>query len=252
MLFKEYLKKQIYKGSFPWILLRWYVRYFPWFTVKGSINTRVNSYFESRPYRFVTSTKAGFSLEGETSDLLQRFVYLYGVWEPELTAWLGKQLRPGDVFVDVGANIGFFSLLGARLVGDEGRVIGIEASPTIFGKLTANIVRNQASNVRLVNQAAVDHSHTVHVFKAPGRNLGGTSIFSDDKFEFESTVDGQRLCDILSREEICKARVIKIDVEGAEVLALRGLLPVLVHARKELEIVIEVGGDLGRRQMRVI
>lgn len=71
----------------------------------------------------------------DTQDLIQRYLYLFGAWEPHLTGWLRRRLRPGDGFVDVGANIGVFSVLAARLVGESGRVVAIEASADVHRRL---------------------------------------------------------------------------------------------------------------------
>jgi protein-L-isoaspartate O-methyltransferase len=69
--------------------------------------------------------------------------YLDGVGEPEVQAALQKYLHPGMVFYDIGANIGFFSLLAARLVGKEGRVAAFEADPEIARRLREHAARNE-------------------------------------------------------------------------------------------------------------
>ncbi|SCF63177.1 hypothetical protein GA0115259_100393 [Streptomyces sp. MnatMP-M17] len=61
----------------------------------------------------------------DTQDLIQRYIYLFGVWEPHMTRWLRGRLEPGDTFVDVGANIGYYSVLASQLVGDGVKVVAI-------------------------------------------------------------------------------------------------------------------------------
>ena len=71
--------------------------------------------------RFVARTTFGAAIAGNTKDLIQRHIFYFGVWEPNLTGFLTTRLNRGDVFVDVGANIGYFSLLASRLVGRRGK-----------------------------------------------------------------------------------------------------------------------------------
>src|SRR5262249_52484605 len=75
--------------------------------------------------------------------------YFEGGGEPEVQAALTEQLRPGMTFYDVGANIGFFSLLAARILGENGRVIAFEADPEIAVRLQENVSRNRLSWVRV-------------------------------------------------------------------------------------------------------
>ncbi len=103
---------------------------------------------------FDTTTVDGARIAGRTGDMIERYLYLFGQWEPALTAWLRPRLRPGRTFVDVGANIGYFSLLAARRMGGSGRVVAVEASPETFARLRANLDRNAAGNVRALNVAA--------------------------------------------------------------------------------------------------
>lgn len=70
-----------------------------------------------------------------------------------------RTLKPGSVFVDIGAHFGFFSLLGSHLVGPNGRVISIEAMPSTFARLQKNIEHNsEHNNVTLYQGAAFDHA----------------------------------------------------------------------------------------------
>ena len=84
-------------------------------------------------------TRFGGVMQGNTQDLIQRYLYWFGVWEPQLTCWIKSRLPPRRVFVDVGANIGYYSLLAASLVGDDGQVVAIEASPSIYRLLCNNL-----------------------------------------------------------------------------------------------------------------
>ena len=76
------------------------------------------------------------------SDVLSEWIFYTGAWQPALTAWLRRALAPGDVFVDVGANTGYFALLAAALVQDGGSVVAIEASPATHERLRTNLAPN--------------------------------------------------------------------------------------------------------------
>lgn len=76
---------------------------------------------------------------------------------------MAERLKPGDVFVDVGANIGYFSLLASKLVGPGGRVVAIEASPEVFDLLRRNLELNKAHNVRAVNVAISDREGSLQL-----------------------------------------------------------------------------------------
>src|SRR5262249_59237800 len=101
---------------------------------------------------FICRTAAG-RMAGNTRDFLQQYLYYFGVWEPDITALIKRRLRLGNCFVDIGANIGYFTLLAARQVGTTGRVVSIEASPAVYSPLTANVRRNRLTQVRALNVA---------------------------------------------------------------------------------------------------
>jgi Protein-L-isoaspartate(D-aspartate) O-methyltransferase (PCMT) len=121
-------------------------------------------------------TREGARLEVDASDLVGTYIAYFGVWEPNLTSWLEGRLRPGDVFVDVGANVGYFTVLASRLVGESGRVVAIEPSPLANSVLRRNVSDNGGENVRVENVAVWDSSGEVVVFGASQRIVGGTTL----------------------------------------------------------------------------
>lgn len=185
-------------------------------------------------------TAFGAEMRCDLRDLVQSRIFSYGVWEPHLTAFLAARLREGDVFVDVGANVGYFTLLGSHLVGATGRVVAIDASPSIFARLTAALAANGVRNVRAVNVAISDGHGVVAVYAGDEDNLGRTSVVAERGGRFEAEVRAAPLTDVLTPEELARARVIKIDVEGAEGPVLAHLLRHAADFRADLEIVVEV------------
>jgi FkbM family methyltransferase len=149
-------------------------------------------------------------------------------------------LRPGDVFVDVGANVGYFSLIGSRCVGPEGVVVAIEASPRMFELLRRNLWRNRLTNVRAVNVAASDAHGSLRIYEGPAWNRGQATTVGPNGGSPGSRVRAMPIGEILSEAEVRRARVVKIDVEGGEPAVVSGLLACLPAMRADLEIVVEI------------
>ncbi|MGC4085037.1 MAG: FkbM family methyltransferase [Vicinamibacterales bacterium] len=92
--------------------------------------------------------------------------------QPSLAArFFDRYLKPGDVVVDVGANVGLYSVVCATCVGDTGTVIALEPSPRIANFLRGNVAVNRLSNVRVLNVAVGDaDGEDLHLESEPGRS----------------------------------------------------------------------------------
>jgi FkbM family methyltransferase len=227
----------------PW--LRAYVRYVPITAGKRWLWTSViNPYFAWHSYPFVARAFFGSRIAGNTRDILQQYVYYFGIWEPHFTYWITRQLRPGDTFIDVGANIGYYSLLASRLVGRSGMVVAIEASPRIFAVLMENLQLNNIQNARAVNIAAGKQVGTARLFLGPETHCGLTTTSeiecAKNDCQFECEISTAPLASILSEKEMNSARLIKIDVEGAEWNVVEGMANRLASSRPDLEVMVEL------------
>lgn len=153
-----------------------------------------------------------------------------GVYEPATRRFIRERLKRGGVFVDVGAGIGVFSIPAARDVGPEGRVLAIEAAPTVFGFLERNVVASGLTNVRLRQCAATaGHTSSVDFYEAPAAKFGMGSLA--DRFAGAATVVPARSLDaLLSDEGIGRVDVVKVDVEGFEAATFRGAEGLLTGA----------------------
>ncbi len=137
-----------------------------------------------------------------------------GTWERPMVEELTGALRPGDVFFDVGAFVGPYTLLASRRVGPDGRVVAFEPDARARSLLQRNIEANGATNVTVLPVALGDHEGTVR-FAASGDSVG--HIASDGEVEVEmATLDG--ICARLGFEPT----VMKVDIEGGEAAALGG------------------------------
>ncbi|WP_066953081.1 FkbM family methyltransferase [Streptomyces lushanensis] len=224
---------------------RGYVRDAPGALGKAALaSLYLNPRLREHPRQRVVRAQFGARFAVETQDLIQRYLYLFGVWEPHMTRWLRGRLEPGDTFIDVGANIGYYSVLASQLVGDAGKVVAIEASPVFLQRLSQNVRLNEMRNVRAVNGAVSDSRRMLTFVLASSANMGANSIVPyDGPAESTFEIEARPLGEMLDSLEISTARVIKIDVEGAEGSVVRGMEPMLDKLRPDAEITAEVTPD---------
>jgi len=228
--------------------LRAYFRYVPWRLGKEWLWRTVAAHLWWLEGTVTAATRSGDMLTIDASDIVGRYIYYFGIWEPNLTEWLRRVLRPGDVFVDVGANIGYFSVLASRLVGPDGLVVAVEPIPELHRQLEQNIAANGIANVRAVCGAAWDAHTSLDMFTREAGPSGTSTAYASwaERWHLVSaaTVPAMPLSATLHPREIARARVIKIDAEGAEWRIIRGLYDVLSASRPDLEIVVEVAPKL--------
>jgi len=156
--------------------------------------------------------------------------------------------QPGDIVVDIGANLGRYTVIAEKKVRNEGSVISIEANPAIFNLLTKNIQLNELSNVIPLNYAVFSEKTKIKFFVNNDlRNNQYGTINSDiDNFankglERHVYVDANTVDSILSENSIKVQDVqwIKIDVEGAEFDVIKGSKELISNA-KDLRIIVEI------------
>ena len=187
-------------------------------------------------------TAFGFTVSGNTADLIQRYLYLFGVWEPDLSHWLADRLRPGDVVVDIGANIGYFSLLAAGRVGPSGRVIAFEPVPAIADLLQDNADRN-GYDVHVVRAVVGDHDGESEMFRADDRNIGRSSTAGGVGTTSQGVLPMTTAVRAIEPDLWPRIRFIKVDVEGDDQRVLRGLEPILRAVPPGAAVFVEVTPD---------
>ena len=165
-----------------------------------------------------------FRARGGTDDLYS----LWGARESAIKDSLERLLQPGDVFVDAGANIGFFTVLAAKLVGPEGRIYAIEMMAATAKALRANATLNGLANVTVVERALSDVAGQTIRAAVPDTLWGQASIVRSH-IGAAQDVETTTLDDILAGEILI--RLMKMDVEGAEALAIRGGRNALMKVR---------------------
>ncbi len=161
-----------------------------------------------------------------------------GLWEPYETELLARLLQPGSCFVDVGANIGYYSVIAAQCVGDAGRVYAFEPEADNFVLLQKNIAHNALGNVHAVHAALSDHSGSATLYLNED-NRGDHQVYAAGDARTAQAIALLAGAEYFDQRE-ARIDVIKIDTQGAEAQVLRGLMPLLQQSLPALQMIIEV------------
>lgn len=158
--------------------------------------------------------------------------YLLGTSEPEEQQALATHLRPGGVFYDIGANIGFYAVIGARLAQSHGHVYAFEPFPESAERIRGNAALNGLENVRVFTVAVgnTDGMTRLEVGeKSASHRITIASGAAAERPVIETPVVTLDAC--IAREGLRPPTVVMIDVEGAEIGVLRGMLETLARCR---------------------
>jgi len=147
------------------------------------------------------------------------YIFIHRQWEPDIASIIKAHLCVGDMFVDIGANIGYFSLLGASLVGPTGQVISFEPISYVADQLKMSVRANHYENVKINNMALGAKPSVMELEIMPG-NVGGSSLVKNIRSGQTESVQVSTLDQELAYFE--DIRLIKIDVEGYEYEVLLG------------------------------
>jgi len=197
----------------------------------------------SEPRELRSLTKAGFVFIGQSDDVIARYLHVFGVWEPDITAWVAASLHTGDVVLDVGANSGYFSLLASQIVGPEGLVISVEPVPTIFHDLMVNLEANSVTNVTAYQFAAAAEPGYLEVYRPKSGNPGDATTVRMAGMVSEGLVEAKPLDSIFDECDRAHVRIVKIDTEGDELNALRGMRELLIQMPSRAAVIVELTPD---------
>jgi FkbM family methyltransferase len=222
---------------------RAWARHFPVASGKGLVRrldpllTRVGLL---RPVR--VEVEPGIRLLLDPNDDVSRTILISVAsrWEPEVWDAIASGLPDGAVFLDVGAHIGYDSLKASVKVGSEGRVVAFEPNPNTLTVLRSNIAASGATNVIVQPIACTDAESTLTLFDSTlGGNSGSSSLSQQNAGSVTRTytVRGRPIDDVVAELGLKRVDVLKADVEGAELLVLRGAAQTLrrYHPKLVLE-----------------
>jgi FkbM family methyltransferase len=209
-----------------------------------------------RPYTTVTTLE----IEGvgpvrlflnSNDKVVTPLIEAQGAWEPNETHWFVRSLRPGDTVVDAGANIGWYTVIAGKRVGDAGRVYAFEPDPEAFALLERNVRVNGLHNVVLEQKALSDAPGHIELFIAPD-NKGDHRIYQPEG-EHRASVQVEAVTlDDYFRDAPEGVDFVKSDTQGAELVILKGMRG-LIEKSPSLVMAFEyapkalagLGGDAG-------
>jgi FkbM family methyltransferase len=160
---------------------------------------------------------------------------LNGIYEPIETNVVIENVNLGDTILDIGANIGYYSLLFANLVGSEGKVYAFEPDPESFRLLEKNIRENSCEAIFPYQKAVSNENAEITLYLDRFNNLDHT-IFESSDYRNAVSISAVRLDDFF--EEDLHVDFIKMDIQGAEGLALEGMKS-LLDRNKQIKILTE-------------
>jgi FkbM family methyltransferase len=158
---------------------------------------------------------------------------LLGVFEPGTTKLIEQIVRPGMVVIDLGAHVGYYTLLAARLVGQQGKVFAFEPDPGNYALLLENIALNGFGSVQALRQAVADRSGSTSFFLSPWGS-DRNSLYQDNSGLEAQRVDVEviTLDDFLVQAGNPIVDLVKMDIEGSELAALEGMKKTLKRTRR--------------------
>lgn len=178
-------------------------------------------------------------VHGEADRFVSRRIREEGIWEPYETSLVLAALQPGDVFLDVGANIGYFPVIAAGRVGRRGKVLAFEPDPDNYRLLSDNIELNGCGEVVTAFEAGLADENTVGQLFLSEDNAGDHQIFAVNGARRSLPVTLYNGSDFL-RERIDRLDLLKVDVQGAEYAVMAGLLPLLRELPQLPRIILEL------------
>ena len=172
-------------------------------------------------------------------DWLQQQIYFLGDYENFELEVLRSKISLGSNMVDIGANVGLYSLFAASIIGNESKVFAFEPYSLNFNILTENLKLNNFKNVILNKIAIANKVHEVELFYNPKEfNLGMVSSY-EKNYEESETVNCTTLDYYLKNLNLDNLHYIKLDIEGGEYLALLGMLETIKKYKPFIQIEID-------------
>lgn len=188
-------------------------------------------------------TYFGSRMRGDIGDYIQARLFSFGVWEPNLSRFVESRIKPDTWAVDIGAHVGYFSLLMARLA-PQGHVKAIEASPTTFRQLCEHLELNRAFHVTAINRAVAASPGTVKLYNSKwgAGNTGNNSLIAPppDAMRPWVNVPSDTLMGTIGGNYAKRVSFIKMDVEGAERPILEEIITNRDRFAERLTVVAEV------------
>ena len=168
----------------------------------------------------LTGISNGYKIKLDLREYIQRSIYLNN-YEPVQTDWVKQILRPGSTFIDIGANCGYFTLLAASLVKSSGQVLAFEPSPSPANKIKKLTI----PWVDVIQIGIGDTEEDLDLYLQPkSTNLHSPSFVKSDSHEEVLKVSVRKLDNLPYIQKLSRIDLVKIDIEGFEPNALKGMV----------------------------
>ncbi|MFN6963429.1 MAG: FkbM family methyltransferase [Pyrinomonadaceae bacterium] len=196
----------------------------------------------------VVAVRDGRRIRADLRTGMHDLVYFFGEYEPAITALVRSLVRPGDVCIDAGANFGWYTTLLLRLVGDKGSVHAFEPIPATFDELEFNVaLAGSPANVRINRLALSDAEGEVTFHLFAGEPTGHASMSSGGRSDTTAVSCRTTTLDrYLEESAVGAVDFVKVDVEGAELLMLRGAEALFAQADPPI-VVMEMALNTSRK-----
>jgi FkbM family methyltransferase len=171
-------------------------------------------------------------------DWVQSHIFVFNAYEKAESDFILSLLSNQDTFIDIGANVGYYSMLASKKI-TKGKIYSFEPEINNYQRLKDNIKLNGALNITAVHKACSDQNGMVVLSVAKDDNKGLNSIFLSDEYKSHTQeIEAVTLDSFVKSNNISNISLIKMDVEGAEFIALKGMKEVLTNLKPALVVEI--------------
>jgi FkbM family methyltransferase len=203
------------------------------------------AYVSRQRTRTIVTTLDGITYELDLNEMIDSTLYFEGVWERRATFTIATLLRPGMTVLDVGANMGYFTLTFAKLVGETGKVVAFEPTAWAVAKLRRNIDLNRFANIE-VEKMALSDAPANREITASERAFKASWTFSGDQRPGTERVRFLPLDTFVRETGLAAVDFVKIDVDGNEYRVILGARETLRTHRPIMLL------EIGRMTMDVV
>jgi FkbM family methyltransferase len=203
-------------------MVRFYTLHSPITRGKDRLRTVLAPLIRPRTPDILTDIPHGQRLYVFSDEYVSDQIYYFGCFERELVEMVASALEPGMTFLDVGAHVGLYSMIAAARVGAAGHVYAFEASAVTFALLQRNAALNGHPQIESVHGAVTDHDGTVTLHLAGEKIRASSTLGKADYTDRTEEVRALTIDRFLEDHGGLVAHAMKMDIEGAERLALRG------------------------------
>jgi len=185
------------------------------------------------PTKEVVTLHDGIRMELVLNEYVQSQLYLFGAFEPATVKVLKRLVKSGDTVLDIGANVGYISLVLAKCVGNSGKVFSFEPDSKNFASLKRNLALNADCNIEPIAKAVSDSHQPIRLYHAKfDFNAGAHSMLPSEKHSSDFVeIEATTIDEFVTSHGLKKIDVIKIDIEGAEMKAFNGMTETLRNSR---------------------